>query len=50
MNGILAEDFDLVVPGHAVSPVKDGKNAVRDCFQWLLEADAARYPPTHSVT
>lgn len=36
MAAILEEDFDLVVPAHTVSPVPDGKTAVRNCFQWVL--------------
>ena len=41
MGAILAEDFDLVVPAHTVSPVPDGKVAVRECFQWLMTDAAA---------
>ena len=41
LRAILAEDFDMVVPAHAVSPIRDGKAAVRDAFAWLLDPQPA---------
>ena len=41
VRAILEEDFDMVIPAHTVSPVRDGKAAVRDAFAWLLEPQTA---------